>query len=134
MDARKLDLHVLAQLQVEGAERFVEEQDGRPLGQRSRERHSLGLPTRQLPRIAVAILREADQLEILADPLPDLAIGQALHPQAERDIVGDGHVREERVILEDGIDVASVWGQVIDALTLDPQLARRERDEPADQV
>ncbi len=124
MDARQLDLHLLAELEVEGPERLVEEEHGRSLGERARERHTLRLAARQLRRVAVAVLRQADQLEVLRDTPTDLVVRQALHPEAERDVVGDGHVREERVVLEDRIDVALVGGQVVDPPTLDPQFAR----------
>ena len=124
VDARQLDLHLLAELEVERPERLVEEQHGRSLGERARQRDTLRLAARQLRRVAVAVLRQADQLEVLRDALTDLAVRQALHPQAERDVVGDGHVREQRVVLEDRVDVALVRGQVVDPPALDAQLAR----------
>ena len=108
VDARQLDLHLLAELEVERPERLVEQQDGRSLRQRPREGDPLGLSARQLAREAVAILGQADQLEVLADALADLVVRQALHAQPERDVVGDRHVREERVVLEDGVHVALV--------------------------
>ena len=134
VDARQLDLHLLAELEVERPERLVEQQHGRSLRERAGQRHALGLAARQLPRVAVAVLGQADQLEVLADAPADLVVRQALHPQPERDVVGDGHVREERVVLEHGVHVALVRRQVVDPPTLDAQLAGRERDEPADQV
>ena len=123
MDARQLDLHLLAELEIERAERLVKQQDGRSLGERAGERHALGLPTRQLPREAVAILGQAHQLEVFGHAPADLAIRQALHAEAERDVVGDGHMREERVVLEDGVHIAPVRRQVVDPLALDAQLA-----------
>src|SRR5207244_4128219 len=41
LDALQLQLHLLAQLHVEGAERFVQEQRRRTVDQRSRQRHPL---------------------------------------------------------------------------------------------
>ncbi len=46
LDGLQLDLHLLAQLEVERAERFVEEQHPRPVDDRSRESHPLALPAR----------------------------------------------------------------------------------------
>ena len=46
--ALELDLHLLAQLQVERAERFVEQEHPRPVHQRARERDPLALSARQL--------------------------------------------------------------------------------------
>ena len=44
----QFDLHLLAQLLVERAQRFVEQQHLRPLDQRARQRHALALAARQL--------------------------------------------------------------------------------------
>ena len=48
----ELDLHLLAELEVERAERLVEQQHLRPVHQRPRERDALPLATRQLARPA----------------------------------------------------------------------------------
>ncbi len=77
---------------------------------------------------------QTDELEVLTRPAGDLGRRQLLHPQAERDVLGDGHVREQGVVLEDGVDVALVGRQVVDRPALDAQLARGHRDEPADEV
>ena len=57
------DLHLLAQLEVERAERFVEEEDRRPVDDRARQRDPLALAARELHRLAVAETRQADPLE-----------------------------------------------------------------------
>ena len=134
VDARELDLHVLAELEVQCPEWFVEQQHGRALGQRARQRDALGLSAGELPRVPVPIVGKADQLEVFADAPTDLRVVQPLHTKTERDVVGHRHVREQCVVLEDRVDVPLVRRQVVDALTLDPELARRERDEPADQI
>ena len=41
LDALQLDLHLLAQLEVERAQRLVEQQHRRPVHQRPRQRHAL---------------------------------------------------------------------------------------------
>ena len=48
LDAFQLDLHVLPQLQVERAERFVEQEHPRAVDERARERDPLPLSARQL--------------------------------------------------------------------------------------
>ena len=50
MDALELDLHLLAQLQVERAERLVEQQHARLEHERTRERDALLLAARELVR------------------------------------------------------------------------------------
>ena len=58
-------LHLLAQLQVERAERLVEQQHRRRVDDRARERDALALPARELHGLAVAEPGEADALEHL---------------------------------------------------------------------
>ena len=45
----------------------------------------------------------ASAASVFAAPL---ATRDALHPQAVADVLRHGHVREEGVVLEDGVDVA----------------------------
>ena len=59
LDPLQLDLHLLAQLQVEGPERFVEQQHRRPVDERPGERDALGLSARQLGRLAPLVARAA---------------------------------------------------------------------------
>ena len=61
------DLHLLAKLQVECAERLVEEEHLRPVDDRPRERDALALPARELDRLAVSVAAEADHVEHLVD-------------------------------------------------------------------
>ena len=50
LDALQLELHLLAKLHVERAERLVEEQRRRPVDERPRERDALLLAAGELPR------------------------------------------------------------------------------------
>ena len=50
----QLDLHRLTELEVERAERLVEQQHPRPHHERARERDPLSLAARQLPRLPIA--------------------------------------------------------------------------------
>ena len=63
LDALELDLHLLAQLEVERAERFVEEQDGRLVDQRAGEGDALRLAAGDLGRLAAFEARQLDELE-----------------------------------------------------------------------
>ena len=124
MDPRQLGLHLLAELEIERTERLVEEQDGRSLGEGTRQRDALLLPAGHLGGHPPVESAESDEVEVLAGPTADLRGRQLLHPQPERDVLGDRHVREQGVVLEDGVDVAPVGRQVVDLPALDPQLAR----------
>ena len=67
LDRLELDLHLLAELEVEGAERLVEEQHPRPIDERARERDPLALPARQLAGLAPVEPVEPDHPERLGD-------------------------------------------------------------------
>jgi hypothetical protein len=60
------DLHLLAQLQVERAERLVEQQDARSVDDRARERDALALAAGELRRLA---RRRALEATIVERPL-----------------------------------------------------------------
>ena len=67
LDALELDLHLLAQLEVEGAERLVEQQDGRPVDERPGQGHALRLAARDLAGLATFEAWQLDELEHLRD-------------------------------------------------------------------
>ena len=118
LDPLELDLHLLAQLQVECAERFVEEQDGGSIDEGAGKRHTLCLPTGDLGRLASLEAGQLDELEHVGDAGLDLAVADLRAAQAEGDVLVDRQVGEERVILEDGVDVTLVGRQPGDVLTL----------------
>ena len=118
------DLHLLAELQVERAERLVEEQHLRPVDDRARERDALALAARELHRLAAAVAVEAHHPQHLARPGERrVAARDALHLQAVADVLGDRHVREERVVLEDRVDVARVRRAARDVLAAERDAA-----------
>ena len=116
LDPLQLQLHVLAELQVERAERLVEEEHARVVHERAAERDALLLAARELPGLALREPGEADELEHLVHAPFELILRDALPLEPERDVVLDRHVREERVALEDGVDVALVRRQPDDVL------------------
>ena len=107
LDPLELDLHLAAQLEVEGTERLVEQEhvgtvDEGP-GQRDALLHAAG----ELGRLLAA--RRAPS-STSSSASCALALGVLVAPalEAERDVVEHGHVREERVGLEHRVDVALV--------------------------
>ena len=130
VDAGEFRLHLLAKLQVERSERFVEEEHRRLLGQCPGQCHALLLAAGHLGRKPLAETGQPDQIEVFNGPARDLRRGQLLHPQPE----GHRHVRKERVVLEDGVHVALVRGQVVDLAALDDEVAGGHRDEAPDEV
>ena len=65
LDLLELDLHLLAQLEVERAERLVEQQHRRPVHQRAGERDALALAAGQLAGLALAVVAETDPVQRL---------------------------------------------------------------------
>ncbi len=111
LDPLQLHLHVLAQLEVERAERLVEEKHARVVHERSPEGDTLLLASRELLRLALRESGQSDELEHLGDASSQLILGDALALEPERDVVLDRHVREERVALEHRVDVPLVRRQ-----------------------
>ena len=85
----QLDLEVLAQPCVEGAERLVEEKHAGPEDERAGERDALLLAARELARLAAPERAELDDVEDLGDALALLLLRHALVLQPEGDVVGD---------------------------------------------
>ncbi len=119
LDLLELDLHLPAQLQVERAERLVEQEHGGPVDQRARQGDPLALAAGELGRAGLGALGEPDELERLADPPRDLVLGDLAALQPEGDVALDVEVAEERVALEDHVDVALVGRHLLDGLALE---------------
>ena len=132
LDPLQLDLELAPELEVECAQRLVEQQHVGPVHERSRERHALLLTAGQLVRPAVLVPGQFHELERLADPGPGLGLGNALAAQPEPDVVADVEMGEQRVVLEDHVDRALVGGVArhVPAAKLDAAPGRRL--EPAD--
>ena len=112
LDLLELELELLAQPQVERAERLVEQQRARAVDERAGERHALLLAAGELRRLALAVLAELDHLERLVDARLHVGLADLLALEPERDVLLHGQVREQRVGLEDGVDVALVGREV----------------------
>ena len=113
--ALQLFLHVLAQLQVERAERLVEQQHLGLVDQRAGERHALALAAGKLARPARAVAGQPHQLERLLGGLAPLGLADALDHQPVGDVVEHVQMREQRIVLEDGVDVAPIGRNALGA-------------------
>ena len=93
------------------------------------ERDPLLLAAGELRRAAVVVAVQLHEVEVALDPVADVALRDLLAPQPERDVVGDGQVREQRVRLEDRVDVALERRDADDvaARQLDPARSRALR-------
>ena len=93
-------------LRVERRQGLVQEEQARRGREGARERDALLLSSRQLGRILVALLRQADHLEELAHPGPDLRPRRARVLETVGDVLRGGEVGEQRVGLEDDPEVS----------------------------
>ena len=121
-----------AQLGVEVRERLVHEEHGRLADDRPAERDALALAARQFLRLAVEVPADVEDVGRFLDPSLDVRLGHLAQLQPEGEVVADGHVRIERVALEDHRDVAILGGHVVDDPLADPQLAGGDLLEPGD--
>ena len=69
LDALELQLHLAAQLEVEGAERLVEQQHLGVVDQRAGDGDALLLAAGELVRLALGEVAELDEVEHVADLL-----------------------------------------------------------------
>ena len=102
-DRPELGPHARACVRVEGGEGLVEEEHVGVAGKRAGESDALALAARELARARLREVGEAEALEHLLDACP-AGVG---------DVLLDGHVREEGVLLEDEADPA-LLGRAVD--------------------
>ena len=105
LEALELELHLLAQLEIERTQRLIEQQDLGTVDQGACDGDALLLAAGQLIGLAALKAAELHQIEHLHHALADLVFGDLLHLEAIGHVVEDRHVREQRVALEHGVDV-----------------------------
>ena len=132
LELRDLGAHLDAELRVEVRERLVHEEDLRVADDRAAHRHPLALSAGELARLAREVRRQVEELCGPGDPLLHLALRLLAEPQPEGDVVGDGEVRVERVVLEDHRDVAVLRRQVVHDPAADRDRPVRDRLEARD--
>ena len=110
----ELDLHFLAELSIESAERLIEQEDSRLEDDGASDRDALLLAAGKLCRIPTAHLRQTHELERRAHSRRELASSEPLSPKAEANVAGNGEMREQGVLLKDGVDVSAMRGRIGD--------------------
>ena len=109
MHGLQLDLHLLTHLEVERAERLIEEEDLRLVYERTCDGDTLLLTTGQGRHTAVLEALEVDEAQhTLHLPIDDV-LRHLLLTEAEGDVVVDVHVWKKRIALENRIDRTFVW-------------------------
>jgi hypothetical protein len=94
------------------------------------QRHALALAARELARLALQEVADAEDVGRLVDALLDLGPREFAHLEAERHVVVHAHVRVERVVLEHHRDVAVHGCQVVHHRAVDGDVAGADRLEP----
>ena len=107
------------QLRIQVRQRLVHEEDLRVTHDGAAHGHALTLAAGQCLRLALQVLRQAQSGGSLVDALVDLLLGLAGNLQGKAHVLAHGHVRVERVVLEDHGDVAVTRGDVGDVLVAD---------------
>ena len=90
------------------SDRLVKQQHRRLEHERPGQRHPLLLAAGELAGTALGERAQLDELERLVDLAGQACLAQLAVAQAERDVIEHGQEREQRVALEDGVDVALV--------------------------
>ena len=106
LDFLDLDLHLEAQILVEGAERLVHQHDRRVKDDRAGQCDTLLLPAGQLMRVAIGEAAEPHQVERPIHPLGDVVFGPAPSAQRESHILEDVQVGKDRIILKHHAETA----------------------------
>ena len=130
----ELAAHLLAELEVEGRERLVQQQHLGMIGQRARQGDPLLLPAGELGGAPSAQPRHLDQGQHLLDDAADLLLGRAPHLQSEGDVLRHRHMGEQGIALEDGIDRPLIGRQMLDRAALEQDLAGARLLEAGDQA
>ena len=128
----ELDPQLLAELRVEIRERLVEQEDLGLDHECPRDRHSLLLTSRELAGPAIAEAREPDEGEGLVHPPLPIGGSDVGDAKAVCDVVPYGHMREQRVILEDHRGTTTMRRQVVHAPPADLDIAGVRVVEPGD--
>ena len=101
-------LHLPAQLGVERAQRLVEQDQPRLADDRARQRHPLALAAAELGGIARAEIGRAPPAPSASSTrVAALGAWRRRAPEAVADVLRHGHVRKQRVVLEDRVERAA---------------------------
>ncbi len=103
----QLDLHLFAQMRIQRRQRLVEQQHARLADDGAGKRDTLALATREFQDTGAKLVGETDHVEgFAATRFACSAPDRSAQGQAEADILGDIHMRKQRVVLEHRVDAA----------------------------
>ncbi len=123
MQVLDLELHVLAELLVERAERLVHQHELWVEDERAGERDALLLAARELGRTTPGKGAHLHHVEGALHLGVDLCARRLSHLQRKGEVLAHAHMREKRVVLEDHADSALVRRDGVDGAAAEPDLA-----------
>ena len=126
--------HAAAQVGIEVGEWLIEKQHFRLQDERTREGDALLLPAGDLIDVAFAEAGKVNECQGFFNAHAAFVARDVQHFQAVADVVGDAHVREEGVGLEDDADVALLDGGFGDVFAVDVDLAAGRAFETGDEA
>ncbi len=127
-----LGAHLDAEICIQVAERFIEEEDFGLPDNGAAEGHSLALSARKRFGFSVEIGLDAQDLCRLVDARVNIRLAVLPEFQSEREILVDRHVGVEGVVLKDHGDVAIFRRDIVHDLAVDADGASRNIFEPGD--
>jgi hypothetical protein len=89
---------------------LIEEEEIRAIDERTCERNSLRLPSTQLPGMIVCEMCQTETVEIIRRQFASISNRATMRSGTEGNVVEDGFVSEEQMILEDETDISFADG------------------------
>ena len=124
LKALELDLHLLAQLEIQSAERLVQQQYAGIVDQRACNGHALFLTAGKRFGLALFVAVHLHQMKHLRYTLPNLRLRNLFYGRTIGDVIVDRQMRKQRVVLKNRIDVALIRLLFLNALSLHGNRAR----------
>ena len=125
---------LLADLRIERPEGLIEQQHLRLVRQRPRDRHPLLLSAGELRRQPLVESLERHQPQQLLAPLAAGTRAHAAHAQRKLDVLRDGHVAEQGVVLEHQAHAALARGDVRDVAAVQGDAPVIDAGEPGNRA
>ncbi len=116
----------MAEQGVDGGKRLIQKQHFRLGDDGSCQRDTLLLAAGKLHRELVDLLRKADDLQNILHFFVGLFLRHFFHLEAEADVVGDAHIREQGILLEHHADAAVPRVDIRDILPVEINFAARD--------
>ena len=134
LERLQFGLHLAAKIGVERGEGLIEQQEKGPVHQGARQRHALLLAAGEFRGSRARPVRHFHHGQGLSHARPGLFARDAANAQAVGHVFLDAQVREERVVLENGVHPAAIGRQYVQPLLLHPDFAAVGLFEAGDQT